>query len=134
MEIHLNLFFWHSSYIFIGCTIVRNNFPWRIRLSYFCWKSWSGSITSFSRSIRGCTFFLPKVLQFLLLSYCLENEGYITGPTIIHRASEINSSFHVKLRTAGKVQLLFFRRFLLVAAEYSFRGEDSALGNNSVTF
>ena len=30
---------------------------------------------------------------------------------IIHRKFETNSSFHVKWRTAGKVQFLFFRRF-----------------------
>ena len=29
-----------------------------------------------------------------------------------------NSSFHVKLRTTGKVQFLFFRRFLLVLRNF----------------
>ena len=31
-----------------------------------------------------------------------------------------NSSFHVKKRTAGKVQFLFFRRFLIVLTKLSF--------------
>ena len=32
--------------------------------------------------------------------------------TIIHEISETNSSFHVKSRTTGKVQFLFFKRLL----------------------
>ena len=42
--------------------------------------------------------------------------------TIIHKIFETNSSFHVKQRTPGKVQFLFFRRFLLVLTKFSFWG------------
>ena len=34
--------------------------------------------------------------------------------TIILKIFETNSNFHVKMRTTGKTQFLFFRRFLLV--------------------
>ena len=54
--------------------------------------------------------------------------------TIIHKTFEINSGFHVKERTAGKVQFLFFKNFLLVLTKFSFRDEDLALGNNSMKF
>ena len=54
--------------------------------------------------------------------------------TIIHKIFETNSSFHVKYHTTGNVQFLFFRRFLLVQTKFSFREEDSALGNNSMKF
>ena len=36
--------------------------------------------------------------------------------TINHKIFQTNSSFHVKQCTTGKVQFLFFRRFLLVLA------------------
>ena len=44
--------------------------------------------------------------------------------TIIHKIFKGNSSFHVKIRTTGKVQFLFFRRFLLVLTKFSFREKD----------
>ena len=37
--------------------------------------------------------------------------------TIMDEISEINSSFHVKYRTMGKVQVLFFRNSLLALAK-----------------
>ena len=43
---------------------------------------------------------------------------------IIHKIFETNSSFHVKQRTTGKVQLLFFRRFCLVLIKFLFQEED----------
>ena len=49
---------------------------------------------------------------------------YVITPTIIHRAFETNSSFHVKQRTTAKVQFLYFRRFLLVLTKLSFREGD----------
>ena len=54
--------------------------------------------------------------------------------TIIHKVLETNSSFHVKERTTGKVQFLFFRKFLLLLTKFSFWEEDRGLGNNSVKF
>ena len=47
-----------------------------------------------------------------------------TTSTIIHKIFETNSSFHLKYSTTGKVQFLFFRRFLLVLTKFSFRVED----------
>ena len=40
-----------------------------------------------------------------------------------------SSSFHVKQHTTGKVQFMFFRRFLLVLTKFSFQEEDGAIGN-----
>ena len=45
-------------------------------------------------------------------------------PTIIPKIFEINSSFHVKQHTTGKVQFLFFWRFLLVLTKFSFQERD----------
>ena len=50
---------------------------------------------------------------------------------IIHKISETNSSFHVKERTAGKVQCPFFMSFWLVLKKFSFWQEDCALLYNS---
>ena len=41
--------------------------------------------------------------------------------TIIHKIFETNSSFHVKKRPTGEVQILFFRRFLLVLTKFPFQ-------------
>ena len=54
--------------------------------------------------------------------------------TIIHKIFEINSSFHVKQHTTGKVQFLFFSSFLLVLTKFSLWEEDWALGYNSMKF
>ena len=59
---------------------------------------------------------------------------WILQGTIIHKVLETNSSFHVKERTTGKVQFLFFRKFLLLLTKFSFWEEDRGLGNNSVKF
>ena len=59
---------------------------------------------------------------------------WILQVTIIHKVLETNSSFHVKERTTGKVQFLFFRKFLLLLTKFSFWEEDRGLGNNSVKF
>ena len=59
---------------------------------------------------------------------------WILHITIIHKVLETNSSFHVKERTTGKVQFLFFREFLLLLTKFSFWEEDRGLGNNSVKF
>ena len=59
---------------------------------------------------------------------------WILHITIIHKVLETNSSFHVKERTTGKVQFLFFRKFLLLLTKFSFWEEDRGLGNNSVKF
>ena len=59
---------------------------------------------------------------------------WILHIAIIHKVLETNSSFHVKERTTGKVQFLFFREFLLLLTKFSFWEEDRGLGNNSVKF
>ena len=58
----------------------------------------------------------------------------ITTATTIYKIFEANSSFHVKQRTTGKAQFLFFSSFLLVLTIFSFWEEDWALGYNSMKF
>ena len=55
-------------------------------------------------------------------------------PTIMTKAFETSSSFHVKWGTTGQVQFLFFKGFLLVLIKFSFWGGDWALGYNSMGF
>ena len=52
-----------------------------------------------------------------------------SGGVLIHR--RIRTWGVLILRNTGKVQFLFFRRFLLVLTKFSFREEDSALGLKS---
>ena len=47
---------------------------------------------------------------------------------------EINSSFHVKSGTTGKVQFLFFKSLMLVLTKFSFWEEEWALGYSSMEF
>ena len=54
--------------------------------------------------------------------------------TIIDKILEANSRFHVKELTTGKVQFLFFRRFLQLLAIFSFRDYGRALGFNYMKF
>ena len=70
-------------------------------------------------------------MDFALLAVVLV---WILQVTVIHKVLETNSSFHVKERTTGKVQFLFFRKFLLLLTKFSFWEEDRGLGNNSVKF
>ena len=71
-------------------------------------------------------------LMFLIsLSLLLTKTALVTA---IHKIFETNSSFHVKQRTTGKVQFLFFSSFLLVLTKFSFWEEDWALDYNSMTF
>ena len=54
--------------------------------------------------------------------------------TTIHKLFETNPSFHVKQRTTGKVQFLFFSSFLLMLTKFSIWEEGWALGYNAVKF
>ena len=54
--------------------------------------------------------------------------------TTMDKIFEANSSFHVKWRTTGKVQFLFFRSFLLVLNTFFFSEKDWVLGYNSINF
>ena len=63
-----------------------------------------------------------------------ESCSFSKAATTIHKIFQANSSFHVKQRTTGKVQLLFFRSFLLVLTKFSFWEEDWALGYHSMIF
>ena len=69
-------------------------------------------------------------LGWLYLYYCLNisfsDLEFHQRATIINKVFETNSSFYVKLRSTGKVQLMFFRSFMLVLAEFSFLGGISA--------
>lgn len=47
---------------------------------------------------------------------------------------ETNFTFHEKLCSTGKVQVLFFRSFLVALARVLFWKEERALGYNSKTF
>ena len=61
----------------------------------------------------------------ILLKKCLPlGFKIIKQTTIIHKTFWTNSSFHKKYRATGKVQFLFFRRFLLVLTKCSFREKD----------
>ena len=44
------------------------------------------------------------------------------GPSLIHKIFGANCSFYVKQSTTARVQFLFFRRFLLALAAFSFFG------------
>ena len=55
-------------------------------------------------------------------------------PTSTDKILEKNSSFHVKQRTTGKVQLLFSRSLLLVLTKFSFREEGWTIGYTSMKF
>ena len=59
-------------------------------------------VINFFYSYYNCYYELHELCPHI--SYYLE-------PTIIHKIVATNSSFHVKQRTTGKVQFLFFRRF-----------------------
>ena len=54
--------------------------------------------------------------------------------TTIHKIFEKMSGFHMKQRTTGKVQFLFFSSFLLALTKFLFWKEDWALGYNSMKF
>ena len=54
--------------------------------------------------------------------------------TISHKISEGNPSFHVKQRTIGEVEFVFFKSFLLVLTKLSFWQGDQELGYHSMKF
>ena len=56
----------------------------------------------------------------------------IIGAIIMDEISEINSSFHVKYRTMGKVQVLFSRNSLQVLAKNVCVGVCGGRGNGSL--
>ena len=67
----------------------------------------------------------------------LSRQKYFVEPSIPDKIFETNFSFYVKyvfMRTTGKVQFLFLRRFVLVLTKFSVQEEDWALGNNSMNF
>ena len=85
---------------------------------------------------------MPKALELQNLSKKIKFEGVwgeleaklLFAETTIHKIFETNSRFHVKQRTTGKVQFVFFSSFLLVLTKFSFWEEDWALGYNSMKF
>ena len=54
--------------------------------------------------------------------------------TVAEGVFETDSSFHVRWRTGGGAQFLFFRSVLLALTKFSFCEEDWALGYNSMKF
>ena len=87
------------------------------------WMGVAKSRYQFNSSFRG--FFSMVTLWFV---------SNIDNPTSTDKIFEKNSSFHVKLRTMGKVQFLFSRSLLLVLTKLSFYEEDWALGYTSMKF
>ena len=85
---------------------------------------------------------MPKALELQNLSKKIKFEGVwgefeskkLFAETTIHKIFETNSSFHVKQRTTGKVQFVFFSSFLLVLTKFLFWEEGWALGYNSMKF
>ena len=75
---------------------------------------------------------LNRYFGHRFLKFVIEQESFlfdilfpkVSKPTIIHKVFEINSSFHVKQDTMGRVQFLFFRRFLLVLVKILIREGD----------
>ena len=73
---------------------------------------------------------MTYIEQFFV--YSVETLNHVIGasllelPAIIRKIFETNSSFHVKYRTMGKVQFLFFKRFLRVLTRFLFREEDTS--------
>ena len=105
-------------------------FDWAV-----CNRSFLLQIMKFSRHTRYSNkqliilfclyFFFTSSLKNFVWSYsCLTS--------IIYKIFETNSSFHVKSRTRGKVQFLFFKRFLIVLAKFLFWQGDWALGYDSM--
>ena len=86
---------------------------------------------SFLDSIIFFQFKVLKAVTFAVLNAVWYN---FANSTAIHKIFVTNSSFHVKQRTTGKVQFLFFSSFLLVLTKCSFWEEDWALGYNSMKF
>ena len=72
-----------------------------------------------------------KLLSVNLFKSNLQKNCYLLS-TIIHKIFVTNSGFHVEQHTTGKVQFLFFRRFLLVLAKVSLMKDDLAPGNCSM--
>ena len=52
--------------------------------------------------------------------------------TTVDKIFEISSTFHVKYRTTGKFQFLFFGSFLLLLTKFLFWEEGWALVYNSI--
>ena len=52
--------------------------------------------------------------------------------TSSHKIFETNSSFHVKQRTMGKIQFLFFKSFLLALTKFLIWQGDWVLGYHSI--
>ena len=77
-------------------------------------------------------FFCQKYDKFLVVGNGATWNRF--EPTSIHKIFETKYSFHVKQRTTGKVQFLFFSSFLLVLTKFPFWDEDWALGYDSMKF
>ena len=85
---------------------------------------------------------MSNVLELQNLSKTLKFEGVwgrvrskkLFAETTTHKIFETNSSFHIKNRTTGKAQFLFFSSFLLVLTNFLFSEKDRALEDNSMKF
>ena len=77
----------------------------------------SKTFDSIGRILKGLYFSFRSFLPFLCK--CVTSVDFKQAATI-HKIFETNSSFQVKWGTTGKVQFLFFRRFLLVLTNFDF--------------
>ena len=81
-----------------------------------------------SKEMRSLLINLEEITRlpptFLQKSSILQMHEKLTLADLSRYIFETNSSFHVKERSTGTVQSLFFRRFLLVLAKFSFCEED----------
>ena len=81
------------------------------------------------RTMKQYTFQAVSARCFGPTLHC-KSRRKIPLSTIIDKIFETNPSFHVKSGTTGKVQFVFFKRFMLVKTKFSFWEE----GYNSIKF
>ena len=77
---------------------------------------------------------LKSSQNLLKNKYLFSFQHAIIQPAIMDKIFETNSSFHLKQRTTGKAQFLFFRSFLLVSKNILFSEGDRALDRISLKF
>ena len=72
------------------------------------------------KKIRDIAFHKVEKAEHFLTLFPIYKKPVYKKPstTTIHKIFETNSSFHVKQRSTGKVQFLFFSSFLLVLTKF----------------
>ena len=90
-------------------------------LIIFQWHNWTSLILFYGVKFAKNLFILPNPDP--IIKY---------RSTIIHKIFVTNCSFHVKQRTTGKVQYLFFKSFWPVSLKILFRQGDWTLGYHTI--